>query len=69
MQASKPASHARQGWESFTDAVIRHLNAHTTGVVFMLWGKHAQVRPLRNVAVASSGMHVQDCICEHTRQA
>ena len=36
------ASHQGQGWERFTDAVIRTVNEHCEGVVFMLWGSYAQ---------------------------
>lgn len=35
-------SHKHLGWEQFTDNVINHINDHTTGVVFILWGAHAQ---------------------------
>lgn len=35
-------SHQRQGWEEFTDAVIRTLNAHREHLVFILWGSYAQ---------------------------
>lgn len=35
-------SHKNKGWETFTDAVIRTLNADKSGVVFVLWGKKAQ---------------------------
>ena len=35
-------SHAKFGWETFTDAVIDAVNRHTDGVVFLLWGSHAQ---------------------------
>ncbi|MFN8309077.1 MAG: uracil-DNA glycosylase [Chitinophagales bacterium] len=42
VNAGEPASHRLAGWEQFTDAVIRHLSAHRTGLVFMLWGKFAQ---------------------------
>lgn len=35
-------SHAKIGWERFTDHVIAQLNAHRDGVVFLLWGSHAQ---------------------------
>lgn len=31
-----------QGWEQFTDAVIRWINSNLTGVVFLLWGAYAQ---------------------------
>ncbi len=35
-------SHARIGWETFTDNVIAQLNTHTENLVFILWGSHAQ---------------------------
>lgn len=35
-------SHAKLGWESFTDRVIAAVNEHRQGVVFLLWGAHAQ---------------------------
>jgi uracil-DNA glycosylase len=40
--AHQPASHANQGWEQFTDAVIAALDAEKQHVVYMLWGKYAQ---------------------------
>ncbi len=36
------ASHQRQGWETFTDAVIRHISQHCAHVVFLLWGGPAR---------------------------
>ncbi len=36
------ASHRDRGWERFTDAVIRAVNAKQDPVVFMLWGTYAQ---------------------------
>ena len=36
------ASHRDRGWERFTDAVIRLVNAKEDPVVFMLWGSYAQ---------------------------
>ena len=36
------ASHRDRGWERFTDAVIRLVNAKADPVVFMLWGSYAQ---------------------------
>lgn len=42
--AGQPASHAKKGWEQFTDAVILTLNAHHKHVVYMLWGKYAQTK-------------------------
>ncbi len=35
-------SHKKQGWEEFTDAVIKALNDHPQRLVFILWGKPAQ---------------------------
>lgn len=35
-------SHRHQGWEDFTDGVIRAINDRCENIVFMLWGKPAQ---------------------------
>ena len=37
-------SHAKRGWEAFTDEVIRLINKELSGVVFMLWGAFAQTK-------------------------
>ena len=37
-----PASHAKQGWEALTDAIIFAIAESTEACVFMLWGAHAQ---------------------------
>ncbi len=42
VEASKPQSHAKIGWETFTDKVIHLLNDHGQGIVFLLWGAFAQ---------------------------
>ncbi len=42
--AGSPASHARKGWEQFTDAVIQSLNHQRSNIVYMLWGKYAQTK-------------------------
>lgn len=42
VEAGKAHSHAKLGWETFTDKVIQTVNAQCTGVVFLLWGSHAQ---------------------------
>ncbi|MCU4674960.1 uracil-DNA glycosylase [Catenovulum sp. 2E275] len=34
-------SHAKCGWEQFTDVVMQKINDHCEGVVFLLWGSHA----------------------------
>ena len=42
VEAAQAASHAKKGWERFTDAVIRLVNDRPEPVVFMLWGAYAQ---------------------------
>ncbi|WP_145599724.1 uracil-DNA glycosylase [Yersinia frederiksenii] len=42
VEAGNAHSHANLGWETFTDKVIAALNEHRDGVIFMLWGAHAQ---------------------------
>jgi uracil-DNA glycosylase len=42
VEAGKAASHQGKGWEHFTDAVIREVNALHRPVVFILWGSYAQ---------------------------
>lgn len=44
VQASQPGSHQKKGWEEFTTAAIQAISEQKTGVVFMLWGKYAQVK-------------------------
>ena len=42
VRAHAAASHQRQGWEEFTDAVIHVLNEQRDNLVFILWGSSAQ---------------------------
>jgi uracil-DNA glycosylase len=42
VEMGQAASHRDRGWERFTDAVIRLVNAKAEPVVFMLWGSYAQ---------------------------
>jgi uracil-DNA glycosylase len=42
--AGNPASHKAKGWEQFTDAVIKSLNDNRDHIVYLLWGKYAQVK-------------------------
>jgi uracil-DNA glycosylase len=37
-----PASHANQGWEVLTDAIVNAVSSCRDSAVFMLWGAHAQ---------------------------
>jgi uracil-DNA glycosylase len=42
VREKSPASHAKIGWQMFTDHVIQYINEQTEHVVFILWGAHAQ---------------------------
>lgn len=41
VEAGKAGSHAKIGWQIFTDAVIQIISERSDGVVFLLWGKFA----------------------------
>ncbi len=42
VRAHAANSHKNHGWETFTDAIIRQVNAKDDPVVFVLWGGYAQ---------------------------
>ncbi len=42
VRAHQAASHQRRGWETFTDAAIKALNAGRDHLVFILWGGYAR---------------------------
>ncbi len=42
VEAGKAASHQGQGWERFTDAIVRVVNEQQRPIVFVLWGNYAQ---------------------------
>jgi len=42
VEAGRAAAHQGKGWEQFTDAIIRLLNAEVRPLVFILWGNYAQ---------------------------
>jgi uracil-DNA glycosylase len=44
VRAGAAHSHKDQGWELFTDEVIRKLSQRETPVVFVLWGRPAQMK-------------------------
>jgi uracil-DNA glycosylase len=41
VRAHQANSHAKHGWETFTDAVIKKVNKRTNPVIFILWGNQA----------------------------
>lgn len=44
VRAGEANSHAKRGWEQFTDAVIKALSDEKEGIVFLLWGRPAQLK-------------------------
>ncbi len=42
VELARAGSHQKRGWEMFTDAAIKALNAHRQNLVFVLWGSYAQ---------------------------
>ena len=42
VRAGAAASHGGKGWEAFTDATIRALDARPERIVFLLWGGYAR---------------------------
>lgn len=54
VDAHAPGSHAKLGWELFTDSVIRAVSAKKEGVVFILWGAYA----IKKAALADSSKHL-----------
>lgn len=58
VQMSMAASHQGKGWEKFTDAVIRLVNAKAEPTVFLLWGSHAQKKAAFVDSVERGGRHL-----------
>ena len=42
VEEGKAHSHAKLGWETFTDSIIEQLNKNKENIIFLLWGAHAQ---------------------------
>ncbi len=42
VQDSTPNCHKKEGWNAFTDAVVKAINKECNNVVFLLWGKDAE---------------------------
>lgn len=54
VEQANAGSHQKQGWEQFTDAVIRELNDGRDNLVFVLWGSYAQ----KKAAFVDSDRHL-----------
>ena len=44
VRQASAGSHQKKGWEQFTDAVIDAVNETQENVVFLLWGRYAQMK-------------------------
>lgn len=53
VRAHQPNSHKGQGWEKFTDEVIRKVSAKPEPVIFVLWGAPAQ----KKIALIDTSRH------------
>jgi uracil-DNA glycosylase len=53
VRAHQAGSHQGKGWETFTDAVIRALNARPDPLVFVLWGNFAK----KKLALVTAPQH------------
>jgi len=53
VRAGAANSHKNKGWETFTDAALRALNARPEPVVFVLWGNYAR----KKRALIEAGRH------------
>lgn len=58
VEAGNAGSHAKKGWQGFTDRVIEVVSAHQPNLVFLLWGAHAQskqslIDPTRHLILRS----------------
>jgi uracil-DNA glycosylase len=58
VQMGQAASHQGKGWERFTDAIIRLVNARPEPVVFMLWGSYAQKKAAFVDSIDKGGRHL-----------
>jgi uracil-DNA glycosylase len=44
VEDGQPASHAKRGWEVFTDGILSTVAAQAPACVYLLWGAHAQAK-------------------------
>lgn len=58
VRAHQANSHSKKGWEEFTDAVIKTIDARPgPGVVFLAWGQPALKR-VKDLASVKTGKHL-----------
>lgn len=54
VDAHNPGSHAKLGWERFTDSIIKAVSTQNPGAVFILWGAFA----IKKAALVDSSKHL-----------
>ncbi len=64
VEEGRPASHARQGWEALTDALIAQVAASASPCVYFLWGAHAQAKA--GLIRAEAAAHDRDVLVIET---
>jgi len=42
VESGEPGSHAKKGWEEFTDEIVKKVSNKKENIVFLLWGSYAQ---------------------------
>ncbi len=57
VRAGQPGSHRGRGWETFTDAIIRLINAGGGPVVFALWGRDAMKKARERAELIDTQRH------------
>ena len=58
VEAGQAGSHARIGWQIFTDAIFDQLVKGSRPIAFMLWGAHAQSKAVRYEEQSLAGPHL-----------
>ena len=59
VEEGAPQSHSKIGWEEVTDQIIRTIAAKSEKIIFVLWGKSAQVKKkLLQLYLDKNGHHV-----------
>jgi ATP-dependent DNA helicase PIF1 len=59
VEEGNPQSHSKIGWEEVTDQIIRSIAAKSEKIIFVLWGKSAQVKKkLLGLYLDKNGHHV-----------
>ena len=60
VEDGQAGSHAKKGWEEFTDAVLQAVAAHASPCVYLLWGAHAQAKA--ELVRATAGQHGREAL-------